>query len=56
MDETIHNIGNTLGRYIDRVELRDGVQACVRICVEVDMEKGLPKSIHLTLDDWTHIQ
>jgi hypothetical protein len=27
-----------------------------RICVEVDLEKGLPEAIKLSLDDWTHIQ
>jgi hypothetical protein len=30
--------------------------SCAWICVEVDMEKGLPEAIKLKLDDWTHIQ
>jgi hypothetical protein len=55
-DETIKNIGNALGRFIDRVEPRDGLQSCARLCVEVDLEKGLPKEIHLILDGWSYIQ
>jgi hypothetical protein len=30
--------------------------SCARICVEVDLEKGLPEAIKLRLDDWTYIQ
>jgi hypothetical protein len=55
-DETLRNIGNTLGRYIDRTEPREGIQACVCLCVEVDMEKGLPEVIQLDLDNWWYIQ
>jgi hypothetical protein len=55
-DETILSIGNTLGKYIDRVEPKDGLQACAWICVEVDLEKGLPEAINLTLDKWTYLQ
>jgi hypothetical protein len=55
-DETIRNIGNTLGKYIDRVEPREGLQACTRLCVEVDLEKGLPEAIQLNLDSWSYIQ
>ena len=39
-------IGNTLGKYIDRVERRDQY-TCVRMCVEVDLEVGLPEAINL---------
>lgn len=55
-DETIRNIGNTLGKYIDRVEPREGLQACARLCVEVDLEKVLPEAIQLNLDSWSYIQ
>jgi hypothetical protein len=41
-DETIKNIGNTLERFINRAEPRDGFQYYARLCVEVDLEKGLP--------------
>jgi hypothetical protein len=55
-NETIRSIGNTLGKYIDRAEPKDGLQACAWICVEVDLEKGLPEAINLTLDKWTYLQ
>ena len=48
-------IENTLGRYIDKVERRDQY-TCARIWVEVDIKIGLPKSINLTVADWSHIQ
>ena len=30
--------------------------SCARICVEVDLEKGLPKAINLSVDGWSHLQ
>jgi hypothetical protein len=54
-DEMIKNIGNTLGKYIDRVEPRDGLQSCVGLCVEVDLEKGLHEVIQL-MDNWAYLQ
>jgi hypothetical protein len=29
---------------------------CTRICVEVNLEKGLPEAINLSLGEWHHIQ
>jgi hypothetical protein len=55
-DEVLKFIGNNLGTYIDKAKPKDGMMACVQICVEVDLEKGLPKAVQLTLDDWNHIQ
>lgn len=55
-DETLRNIGNSLGKYIDRVELREGLQACAILCVEVDLEKGLPEAIQPNLDNRSYIQ
>jgi hypothetical protein len=55
-DETIKNIGNALGRFIDRVEPHDRLQSFAHLCVEVDLEKGLPEAIQLTLDGWSYIQ
>jgi hypothetical protein len=49
-------IGNSLGKYIDKAEPKDGLQACAQICVEVDLEKGLPEVIKLKLDNWTYLQ
>ena len=48
-------IGNTLGKYIDRADRRDQY-TCARICVEVDLEVGLPEAINLTIADWTYVQ
>jgi len=55
-DESVRAIGNAVGKYIDRSEPKDNMQACARICVEVDLGRGLPESIKLKLDDWSHIQ
>jgi hypothetical protein len=32
------------------------MQACAHICVEVDLKKGLPEAIQLTLDNWSYLQ
>jgi hypothetical protein len=55
-DETIRNIGNTLGNYIYHAESKEGLHAYDRLCVKVDLEKGLPKAIQLNLDSWSYIQ
>ena len=55
-DDSVRAIGNAVGKYIDRSEPKDNMQACARICVEVDLGKGLPEAIKLKVDDWTHIQ
>jgi hypothetical protein len=34
---------NALGRFIDQVKPRDHLQSYARLCVEVDLEKGIPK-------------
>jgi hypothetical protein len=46
----------TSRRYIDRAEPKEGLQSCARICVEVDLEKGLPEAINLMLDNWSYVQ
>ena len=48
-------IGNKLGSYIDRAE-RKYQFSCVRICVEVYLEIGLPEAIQLTVAEWSYIQ
>ena len=30
--------------------------SCTRICVEVYLEKGLPKAINFNLEGWKHLQ
>ena len=49
-------IGNSLGKYIDKAELKPPMLSCTRICVEVDLEKGLPKAINLNMEGWKHLQ
>jgi hypothetical protein len=53
--KSLESIGNTLGKYIDKADRKDQY-SCARICVEVDLEVGLPKSIQLKVADWSHIQ
>jgi len=55
-DDSVKEIGNAVGKYIDRSEPKDNMQACARICVEVDLGRGLPEAIKLKVDDWCHIQ
>ena len=44
-----------MGKFIDRAEIREQY-TCARICVEVDLEVGLPEAIKLTVADWSHVQ
>eukprot|EP00253_Pinus_taeda_P026917 PITA_26917 len=52
---SFQTIGNALGKYIDQATRRDQY-SCARICVEVDLEEGLPEAIKLMVAGWTHIQ
>lgn len=53
--KSLQIIGNGLGKYIDQAARKDQY-SCARICVEVDLEEGLPEAIKLTVAGWTHIQ
>lgn len=53
--QSLQNIGNGLGRFIDKAENR-GQYTCARIYVEVDLEAGLPEVVKLTVGDWHHFQ
>lgn len=53
--KSLENIGNALGKYIDRAVRKDQY-SCARICIEVDLEEGLPEAIKLTVAGWEHIQ
>ena len=55
-DEDFRAIGNTLGKYIDKSEPKAPMFSCTRICVEVDLEKGIPEAINLSIDGWNHMQ
>jgi hypothetical protein len=53
---SLEDIGNKLGRFLDRAESKGDQFTCARICVEVNLEKGLPEAIKLSLGEWCHIQ
>jgi hypothetical protein len=53
--QALEKIGNTLGRFIDKAEHK-GQYSCARICVEVDLEAGLPEAIKLSVGSWSHFQ
>lgn len=49
-------IGNVVGKYIDGSEQKENMHACARICVEVDLGKGLLEVVKINVNKWTHIQ
>jgi hypothetical protein len=53
--KSLESIGNTLGKYIDKADRKEQY-SCARICIEVDLEVGLPEAIQLKVADWSHIQ
>ena len=52
--ESLEVIENMLEKYIDRAERKEQY-SCARICVEVDLEIGLPEAIRLNVADQSHI-
>jgi hypothetical protein len=44
-----------LGHYIDKANPKDQ-NSCARICVEVDLEVGLPEAVKLMVGDYQHFQ
>lgn len=55
-DESVKVIGNAVGKYIDISEPKENMHPCARICVEVNLGKGLPEAIKIKVDHWIHIQ
>jgi hypothetical protein len=53
--DSLKHIGNSLGKFIDQVDNKDQYD-CARICVEVDLEVGLPEAIKINVGSWTHVQ
>ena len=51
-NEVFVAIGNSLGQYIDKFEPKYLMFLCAHICVEVDLDKGLPKVVTLLMDNW----
>ena len=54
-DEDFRAIVNTLWKYIDKLEPKAPMFSCVRNCVKVNLEKGLPEAINLSIDGWNHM-
>lgn len=52
---SLQTIKNGLGQYINRADPKDQY-SCARICVEVDLEVGLPEAIKLKVGEWHHYQ
>ena len=46
---SLADISNKLGRYLDSGDPKGGQFTCSRICVEVNLKKGLPEALKLTL-------
>ena len=53
--DSLKHIGNSLGKFIDRASNKDQYD-CARICVEVDLEEGLPEAIKIKVGSWSHVQ
>jgi hypothetical protein len=52
---SLQAIGNGLDHYIDKADPKDQY-SCARICVEVDLEVGLPEAVKLKVGEWQHLQ
>jgi len=50
-EDSLRIIRNTLDKYIDIYEPKDGMFVCARISVEVDLGKGFPEEMFLNLDN-----
>lgn len=55
-DELVKEIRNAVGKYIDRMEPKENMHACTRICAKFDLGKGLPEAVKIKVDIWIHIQ
>jgi hypothetical protein len=54
-NSSLQAIWNGLGNYIDKAHPKDQY-SCARICVEVNLEFGLPEAIKLKVGEWQHFQ
>ena len=55
-DETLQEIRNSLGDYIDKAEPKGPLFSYARICVEVDLDKELLEVVNLHMDGWKHMK
>jgi hypothetical protein len=50
-NDFLRSVGNAHETYINRTKPKAGIFSYAQICAEVDLEKGLPKVIKLSLDN-----
>lgn len=55
-DDALRCIRNSIRKYIDWAERKENIFSCVRIFVEVDLEKGILEAILISLDNWQLVQ
>jgi len=55
-DDSMVSIGNTLLKCIDKYEIKAKMFTYARIYVEVVLEKGSPKAITPSLENWSHLE
>lgn len=51
----MQKIGNGVGRFIDKADNK-GQYTCARICVDVNLEAGLPEAVKLIVREWHYYQ
>ena len=49
--EFVKAIGNVVGELIERSEPKDNIQACEKICVKLELGKGLHEEFILKVDN-----
>lgn len=54
-NDAFATIGNSLGKYHVREDPKNNFY-CARICVEADLEEGLPTEIKINLNGWIHVK
>ena len=53
--ESLQDIGNGIGKFVDKADNKSSY-SCARICVEVNLEAGLPEAVKLKLGSWSRYQ
>lgn len=51
-DDALKCIGNYPGHYIDKEGLNENMFSSAIICFGVDLEKGIPEVVLISLDNW----
>ena len=53
--EALQKIGNGIGKFVDKADNKS-IYNCARICVEFNLEAGLPEAVKISLGSWSHYQ